>query len=547
MANDSYLSGPTASVPKDPQPSVDRIDDLARRILSGDILLPKFQRDFVWDRPQVLSLLDSVYKNYPVGSVLLWQSRQELRSENSIADLPIDLPRPDYPVNYLLDGQQRLSTICGAVYWKGDDAGSVWNLAFDLRNECFLHLDSLDEPPLHIIRVNKLADPAVYFKHVSAIEGSSLKDAETLKERSELLFNRVKDYKVAVVTLGDMTIQDVAPIFERINSTGTRLTVVDLMRAATWSPQFDLIDTIDNLLEALQEKNFGGVHQKAVLRNLSAAAGGGFTVESIDTLREYDAHQLEDAASAAEKGYRGAVDFFRKQIGIPTDNLVPYQNQIVALAELFRLIERPSAAAMDELRQWFWRTALSSYFAGWNTGSMAADLRAIRDYADGVTKELGFSCVKPSSDVWIKKSFRANNAQSKAFAILLSYERPVDLISGAHVDLDKALSWGNSNEFHHFFPKAALKRSGHTSSHANALANIICISASSNRKISDKWPSEYLGDVEKAAGGRLKDWLATNLISDAAFEAAKRDDYSEFLNERAKTIHERALTLAGWH
>ncbi len=110
-------SGPQAPVPKDPQPSVDRIDELARRVMTGDILLPKFQREFVWKYQQTLDLLDSVAKNFPIGSLLLWQSRQELRSENRIADLEIELPRPDYPVNYLLDGQQRLSTICGALFW----------------------------------------------------------------------------------------------------------------------------------------------------------------------------------------------------------------------------------------------------------------------------------------------------------------------------------------------------------------------------------------------------------------------------------------------
>ena len=142
-------SGPTAPVPKDPQPSVDRIDELARRILSGDILLPKFQREFVWKREQVLTLLDSIVSNYPIGSVLLWQSRQELRSENRIADLEIDVPKPDYPVNYLLDGQQRLSSVCGSLYWTGTDPQSVWNIAYDLRAQRFIHLDSLDDPPQH--------------------------------------------------------------------------------------------------------------------------------------------------------------------------------------------------------------------------------------------------------------------------------------------------------------------------------------------------------------------------------------------------------------
>ena len=72
--------------PKDPQPTIDRIDELARRMLTGDILLPKFQREYVWDRSQILMLLDSIAKGYPIGNILLWQTRQELHSERRIAD-----------------------------------------------------------------------------------------------------------------------------------------------------------------------------------------------------------------------------------------------------------------------------------------------------------------------------------------------------------------------------------------------------------------------------------------------------------------------------
>src|ERR1035441_4636086 len=93
---------------KDPKPSVERIAQLAGRVLTGDILLPKFQRDFVWPKPKIIKLLDSIAKNYPIGSVLLWQSKQPLASERTIAGLSIADTKPDYPVNYLLDGQQRL-------------------------------------------------------------------------------------------------------------------------------------------------------------------------------------------------------------------------------------------------------------------------------------------------------------------------------------------------------------------------------------------------------------------------------------------------------
>ena len=328
-------SGPTAPVPKDPQPSVDRIDELARRIRTGDILLPRFQREFVWNRTQIVDLLDSIVRNYPVGSILLWQSRQELRSENRIADLEIKLPKPDYPVNYLLDGQQRLSTICGALFWHGNRPQSVWNLAYDLRTRRFLHLDTLDDPPQHQVRMNKLGDPAVFYKWFATLDALGAPDKDALKTNADELFNRFKDYKIAVVTLGDMSIQDVAPIFERINSTGTQLTIVDLMRAATWSQEFDLIDSIDVVLDTLAGKNFGGLDRKAILRTMSAAAGGGFSAGSIDGLRKHDAAILKRAAAEAEDAYKRAVDFLSTEIRVPSDAVIPYVNQVVVLAELF--------------------------------------------------------------------------------------------------------------------------------------------------------------------------------------------------------------------
>lgn len=300
---DQMKSGPTAPVPKDPQPTVDRIDELARRILTGDILLPKFQRDMVWDQDQIIMLLDSVSKGFPIGSILLWQSRQELRSERKIADLDIELPRPDYPVNYLLDGQQRLSSICGAMFWTGNDPKSRWNIAYDLRTQTFIHLDSLDDPPLHQVRINKLPDPTLYFKHIASLDTLTATDKDILKQNAENLFNRFKDYKIATVTLGDMAISDVAPIFERINSTGTPLTIVDLMRAATWSPDFDLIDSIDEILAVLGAKHFGNIDRRVVLRNISASAGGGYSVDSIDSLRKIDTSKLKTAITITEEAY----------------------------------------------------------------------------------------------------------------------------------------------------------------------------------------------------------------------------------------------------
>ncbi len=315
-----------------PDPSVDRIEELASRILKGDILLPKFQRDFVWEKKQIIELLDSIANNYPIGSVLLWRSTQPLKSERNIADLEIAPTQRGYPVNYLLDGQQRLSTICGALYWDGSDPESRWNLAYDLREGRFLHLEALDDPPLHQMRLNLIRDPAKFFKQVASLDTLQSGDVPALKSRAEELFNKLKDYKIATVTLHDMSIDTVAPIFERINSKGTPLTMVDLMRAATWSEDFDLFDEIGTITTELASKGFGDVEKKTILRSISAAAGGGFSESSIDQLRKYDAGQLKAAVRNTKEAYLKTVDFLATDLNIPSDKQLPYANQLVLLS-----------------------------------------------------------------------------------------------------------------------------------------------------------------------------------------------------------------------
>ncbi len=542
-----HMTATTEAAPvkpiKDPQPSVDRIDDLARRILTGDIYLPKFQREFVWERSQVIELLDSVARNYPIGSVLLWQSKQELRSENKIADLEIAQPKPDYPVNYLLDGQQRLSSICGALYWKGGEPSSPWNVVYDLRNKTFHHLDTLDQPPPHLMRLNKIPDPAAFFQLVGLLESSGEK---VLAENAKELFNRFKDYKVATVTLGDMPLADVAPIFERINSTGTRLTIVDLMRAATWSPDFDLVDSIDAVRESLAAKAFDGVERKVILRNVSAAAGGSFTVESIDDLRKLTPEVLKKAVSATAEGYKRAIDFLSTHIKAPSVGIVPYTNQIVVLAEILRHVPTPNAQQWKAIERWFWRGSISGYFSGWNSGMMTTDLTNVALFAGGNLDALDSDLIEPNVAIWRTRSFRGNNSHSKVLALMMAYQHPMDFLTGQAIDVDKSLAWQNGKEFHHFFPQAFLKGKGVGSAKISALANMVYLTSASNKLISDDAPSSYLKRLLDEHGEHAKTWLASNLVDEPAIEAALKDDYDGFLVARANAIHRQAKELAGW-
>jgi len=480
-----------------------------------------------------------------MGSVLLWRSREVLQSERNIADLRIAETQEDYPVNYLLDGQQRLSSVCGALYWDGGQASSRWNVAYDLRTKSFFHLDTLDSPPNHQIRLNWLPKPALFFTQLARV--SSEPDADALKQAGESLFNRFKDYKIATVTLLEMPLNDVAPIFERINSKGTPLTIVDLMRAATWSGTFDLIDSIQSILEAVKDKGFGEIDKKTVLRSFSAAAGGGFSEGSIENLRRYDSLHLQDAAVKTKNSYQITVDFLSTDLGIPSNEQIPYINQIVVLSKVFRLVPKPSAKQLLALKQWFWKAAVSSYFSGWNTGNMATDQVAVRKFADGELDALSVSLNNPGRVVWINQQFRLNTAHAKILSLMLAFNGPIDLLTGQAIDVSKALHYSNSKEFHHFFPRAWLVDTKHEPARRiNSLSNFIMLTASSNKIITNRPPSDYLKQVESELGNNLRSALERNLISDEAYSAALQDDYDGFLQARSKTLTMRAAELAGW-
>nr|VFK22786.1 MAG: Protein of unknown function DUF262 [Candidatus Kentron sp. LFY] len=94
-------------------PTAQKIDNIINRIDEGDIKIPAFQRGYVWKQEQIIDLLESIVAKYPIGSVLLWKTSEKLKSTRNVAGYKIPERDESYPVNYTLDGQQRLASIYG--------------------------------------------------------------------------------------------------------------------------------------------------------------------------------------------------------------------------------------------------------------------------------------------------------------------------------------------------------------------------------------------------------------------------------------------------
>lgn len=89
------------------------IREILDSVLNGTVRIPAFQRGFVWDSDMVAFFMDSLYKRYPFGSLLFWRTKAQLKVEKKLGPFLLPERDPDYPIDYVLDGQQRITSIFG--------------------------------------------------------------------------------------------------------------------------------------------------------------------------------------------------------------------------------------------------------------------------------------------------------------------------------------------------------------------------------------------------------------------------------------------------
>jgi len=204
-----------------------RIGDLITGIKRGETKIPQFQRKFVWKDQQALELLDSIASNYPVGSLLLWRTKEKLRAERNIGEFRLPATDDMIPTDYVLDGQQRLTVIYSSLGAPETEGG--FSVAYDLKDDDFIRLPECPKVYQFPLRIMFNTTRILNFR--TALQ--TLKEAIEYQEKLDAIIGAFTDYRIPVVTLKDLTVEEVCPIFERINSSGTRLSTYDLMLAAT--------------------------------------------------------------------------------------------------------------------------------------------------------------------------------------------------------------------------------------------------------------------------------------------------------------------------
>jgi hypothetical protein len=510
-------------------PTTPTLEDLIAQIKEGEVKVPAFQRPFVWKDEQALQLLDSLASNYPVGSLLLWKTNEKLRTERNIGDFTLPDTDDHSPTDYVLDGQQRLTVIYSCLGAPEDDGGFA--AGYDLENETFVAMS--DNLPMTIFPLRALFNTSRLLDFRTALQSKPNKDA--LQSRLDSLVRVLSSYRLPVVTLKNLQLDEVCPIFERINSSGTRLSIYDLMVAATWSREFDLNTRTKELAERLERKDFDRIEQATILKILSAINTNSVQREAVLQLRNVGPEELEKLVEQAQGGLERAVDLLVTDLRVHSLDFLPYEAHIVILATVLADRKALSKGEIVRARQWFWRSAFSERFKGASESFVS---RSITQAAAFISEEVGnpddFGDI-PTGRNLQRLGFRKNGAGSRAFSLALGKRHPQNITNGAAIDTFAALSVYNRHQFHHVYPQAYLKRLD-SSIDSNRLMNICFLSASENNRVSDGEPAVYIPALEAALGDRAASVFASNLLpalNDFDYEHATYDDFIDARSEVA--------------
>ena len=505
------------------------IKDLITDISRGEIKVPKFQRKFVWHSDQALNLLDSIANNYPVGSLLLWKTHVKLSEERNIGDFKLPEARDMVPTQYVLDGQQRITVIYSCLGATEDGGGFA--AAYDIDE------DRIIAAPLEystkIFPLRWLFNTTKMLNFRTGL--LSYPHVDIYQERLDGIIDALTNYRIPVITLKELTVEEVCPIFERINSSGTRLSTYDLMVAATWSPEFDLNDEVDEIAKSLRAKRFNKIDKDTILKCLAAVEFGGIKKDQITKLRELSKTEMECLVNKTRDALLSAVDLLSTEFEVYSWDFLPYEALIIILCYIFAKAKTLSEEKVRRVRQWFWRASFGERYRVGGENFVSRDLELIREFVvneNGNPKDFG----EPLTlDQWEKTLFRSSNSRSRAFILALALRSPLNLTNGAKIDTAEALSKFNKKEFHHIYPRAFLKRGG-AIQEDNCLVNICMLASSENKVISDEDPHLYLPSCALKLGRQSKKVFESNLMPDPNIFDYSTATYQDFLQDRAELI-----------
>ena len=546
-------------------PTKDSLVKIIDQARAGHVVLPEFQRSFIWDRAAIEELLVSVFNGYFIGSLLsldVVPHSVPFRAR-TIEGIDGVSPRPQKMV---LDGQQRITSIHYALYGPDINLKSTsypyrffvnieaalegrWEEGVTSSPTYYKSVPTLYDDPTRQYEEGVIAFSALrgwqswmkwYVGYQQFLESKGVLDQERLDQMTGLA-ERFLTYQVAVIEMPQQTpLTTVVEVFERINRTGSPLGVFELLTARLWKDGIQLRDLWDKAIEA-HPLLAGSADEKSerypnfVLQVIALLRGKDCKRKDLILLQS-DSFE-EDwtrAASALEVALNRIHSTASGGYGVVPRLSAPYSTLATPLAVMLEHISSlrgERASAYDKVHHWYWSSVFRERYGGSTETLSQRDVTQLRRWIDD---DSTVPEAVPTHQDQIQRSLadvvRAG-AVYRGVLSLVALRGARDFFSGDSIELHQL-------DDHHIFPASFLSGQGVPPDGRNTILNRTLISSDTNRRIiGAKRPSAYLAEMEQQLGGdRVRQLLATHFINDAAIEAMRSDDYARFLAEREKSL-----------
>jgi hypothetical protein len=538
-----------------------RLLDIVQDCFKGNIVIPEFQRTFVWNKDAVEELLVSLLEGYFIGTFLFLDANLARpifpnHKIEGVDELPNAGTSSVSPVKLILDGQQRISSVFYALYEPPIPLASAVNpyeFFLDLKGVLNEEWD-LEDAVIGISRSSKRQmrqmqekidrDEAIPFSYFHPEKESAFGEWIHAKQRSLTgdnrdyvlhLYSNFRNFSVPVITLPlDTNADEVVSIFERINRTGARLSLFDLAVAKLYSKGVLLRELWQNYQQENEDVTTA-VAPEDLLRIIALIEGQeprkGVLLSHVASMGKTLFHQKwAQATSLATRAYHRLSQ--PGVYGALAADLIPYQSMIVPLAAILNTLDECGGGEdlYQRIDRWYWGSVFSQRY------SKAAGSRSHRDYID-----LSVWMHTDVSPNWLEEvkgdhvdleTAEASSAVYKGVMCLTVLEGAKDFYDGQSVSLSDC-------DKDHIFPKAIYG----DRSLINSILNMSLLSTKTNQaRKGARCPYEYLPILKEKHGNdsdRLKQTFESHLISSEALRALKDDDFDEFIRQRGLTIRKK--------
>ncbi|MCZ0940259.1 MAG: DUF262 domain-containing protein [Caldilineaceae bacterium] len=508
------------------------ITQILAQIDNGQMALPEFQRGYVWNREQVRGLFDSLYRRHPVGGLLVWSTESKSAAARGDGHLAPGI------VKLLLDGQQRMTTLYGVLrgrppsFFDGN-AQTFSNLMFNLESEEFAFYQSIkmrDDP--YWIDVSELmqkgADGIGAFVENNSLPQDKL--GMCVSHLSRLLGIATIDLHIEDVMGEDKSLDIVVDIFNRVNSAGTKLSKGDLALAKICAEWPQARETMKKLLSEWADQGYN-FDLDWLLRSVNTVLTG---EARFSFLHEKSAEEIQDALRRAKNGIDTVLNMIDGHLGLDHNRVLFGR---FAIPVMVRYLDQrqgpPSAEERDKLLFWYIQAGMWGRFSGSTESYIDQDLAALESGAASLDKLLDQLRLWHGGLRTEPDHFTGWSLGARFYPVLYMLTRmggAQDLGTGLPLK-SGMLGKMNRLEVHHIFPKSRLYEKDYTRSEVNALANFCFLTKDTNLQISNRYPEEYLPEVESNNPGVLaSQWVPTDP------ELWKIENYLDFLAERRQLL-----------